>query len=101
MTTRCWRWTTSAATPAPSATESRPALIVFTSDHGENLFDDERQRFMHAHPDASRWDLEVPLMFWGMRPSTPYVQRNGSIWRSIAACAWGIMTCSPRCSISP
>ena len=29
-------------------------------DHGENLFDDERQRFMHAHPDASRWDLEVP-----------------------------------------
>ena len=25
-------------------------------------------------------------MFWGMRPSTPYVQRNGSIWRSIAAC---------------
>ena len=47
------------------ATESRPALIVFTSDHGENLFDDERQRFMHAHSDASRWDLEVPLMFWG------------------------------------
>lgn len=41
-----------------------PALLVFTSDHGENLFDDERQRFMHALTDPSKADTTVPLFFW-------------------------------------
>lgn len=41
-----------------------PALLVFTSDHGENLFDDERQRFMHALTSPSKADTTVPLFFW-------------------------------------
>lgn len=44
--------------------DPQPALLVYTSDHGENLFDDERQRFMHALKDPSRADTTVPLFFW-------------------------------------
>lgn len=44
--------------------DPEPALLVFTSDHGENLFDDERQRFMHALADPSKADTTVPLFFW-------------------------------------
>ncbi|KQY85392.1 MULTISPECIES: phosphoethanolamine transferase [Roseateles] len=44
--------------------ETRPALLVFTSDHGENLFDDSRNRFMHALQTPSSWDTQVPLIIW-------------------------------------
>lgn len=50
-------------------TETRPALLVFTSDHGENLFDDERGLFMHAQFGPTRHDIHVPLLFW---MNTPY-----------------------------
>ena len=45
-------------------TERRPALLIFTSDHGENLFDDSRHLFMHALHQPSSWDTRVPLLFW-------------------------------------
>lgn len=51
--------------------EQRPAVLVFTSDHGENLFDDQRQLFMHAQPGPTRYDTHVPLLVW-MNP--PYRQ---------------------------
>lgn len=44
--------------------EIRPTLLVFTSDHGENLFDDGRHRFMHALQTPSSWDTQVPLVIW-------------------------------------
>lgn len=44
--------------------ETRPTLLVFTSDHGENLFDDGRHRFMHALQTPSSWDTQVPLLIW-------------------------------------
>lgn len=44
--------------------DPEPALLVYTSDHGENLFDDDRQRFMHALADPSKADTTVPLFFW-------------------------------------
>lgn len=44
--------------------DPEPALLIFVSDHGENLFDDERQRFMHALQSPSRADTTVPLFFW-------------------------------------
>lgn len=50
---------------ASLATQQRPVLLLFTSDHGENLFDDERQRLMHAQNEVSRFELRVPLMIWG------------------------------------
>jgi len=44
--------------------ENRPAVMLFTSDHGENLFDDERQLFMHAQPVPTRYDTHVPMLVW-------------------------------------
>ncbi len=44
--------------------QERPVFVMYTADHGENLLDDERELFMHALPQASRYDLRVPLLFW-------------------------------------
>ena len=44
--------------------ESRPAVLVYTSDHGENLFDDARELFMHAQRGPTRHDTQVPLLVW-------------------------------------
>jgi glucan phosphoethanolaminetransferase (alkaline phosphatase superfamily) len=41
-----------------------PAVVLYTSDHGENLYDDERQLFMHIGPHPSRADTMVPMLFW-------------------------------------
>lgn len=45
-------------------TEKRPAVLVYTSDHGENLLDDGRKLFMHAQPGPTRYDTHVPLLVW-------------------------------------
>jgi glucan phosphoethanolaminetransferase (alkaline phosphatase superfamily) len=44
--------------------EQRPAVLLFTSDHGENLFDDERKLFMHTQRGPTRADTHVPLLAW-------------------------------------
>lgn len=49
--------------------EKRPAVLVYTSDHGENLFDDARELFMHAQRGPTRHDTHVPLLVW---MNTPY-----------------------------
>lgn len=42
----------------------RPAVVLYTSDHGENLGDDERQFFMHIGPQPTRAETMVPLLVW-------------------------------------
>lgn len=46
----------------------RPAVLLFTSDHGENLFDDERELFMHAQRIPTHVDTHVPLLVWMNAP---------------------------------
>lgn len=48
--------------------EQRPAVLLFTSDHGENLFDDQRQLFMHAQSRPTRYDTHVPMLAWMNAP---------------------------------
>ncbi len=38
--------------------------MLYTSDHGENIFDDDRRLFLHASPKASEYELRVPLIVW-------------------------------------
>lgn len=38
--------------------------LLYTSDHGENIFDDERGLFLHASPRPSMYELHVPLLVW-------------------------------------
>lgn len=46
-----------------AATGAQSAL-VYTSDHGENIFDDSRRLFLHASPVPSYYELHVPLIVW-------------------------------------
>ena len=39
--------------------------MVYISDHGEDVYDDERERFLHSSPDVSYYQLHVPLLIWG------------------------------------
>ena len=43
----------------------RAASMVYISDHGEDVYDDERERFLHSSPDVSYYQLHVPLLIWG------------------------------------
>lgn len=40
------------------------AVMIYTSDHGEDIFDDERGRFLHASPVPTYYQLHVPLIVW-------------------------------------
>ena len=42
----------------------RAAAMLYTSDHGENIFDDSRRLFLHASPRPSQYDTDVPLLVW-------------------------------------
>ena len=38
--------------------------LVYTSDHGEDIFDDERGLFLHASPCPSFYQVHVPFVVW-------------------------------------
>lgn len=38
--------------------------LLYTSDHGENIFDDSRGLFLHASPRPSAHELHVPMLAW-------------------------------------
>lgn len=40
------------------------SALLYTSDHGENLMDDHRKKFLHASPVPSYYELHIPLMIW-------------------------------------
>lgn len=44
--------------------DNATAAMLYTSDHGENIFDDERELFLHASPRPSAYELHVPLLVW-------------------------------------
>jgi glucan phosphoethanolaminetransferase (alkaline phosphatase superfamily) len=44
--------------------EPGEAFLLFTPDHGENLYDDARQLYEHALRTPTRWDTQVPAIFW-------------------------------------
>lgn len=40
------------------------AAMIYTSDHGEDIFDDCRHLFLHASPVPSYYQLHVPFLVW-------------------------------------
>ena len=46
------------------ATCQPTSAMLYTSDHGENIFDDDRRLFLHAAPKASDYELHVPFIIW-------------------------------------
>lgn len=42
----------------------RPAAMAYAADHGEDIFDDERDRFLHASPNPTYYQIHVPMLIW-------------------------------------
>ncbi|WP_101542857.1 lipid A phosphoethanolamine transferase [Bacteroides cutis] len=54
------------------------AAMLYTSDHGEDIFDDNRHLFLHASPVPSYYQIHVPFLIWmsdSYRKSYPELQQ--------------------------
>lgn len=40
------------------------ATLTYVSDHGEDIYDDNRERFLHASPTPTAQQLYVPMLIW-------------------------------------
>ena len=40
------------------------AALVYAADHGEDIYDDKRKRFLHASPIPTSYQLHVPMIVW-------------------------------------
>lgn len=55
------------------------SAMVYTSDHGEDIFDGNDGAFLHSSPVPSRYQLHVPLLVWlsaGYASAYPDVAAN-------------------------
>lgn len=44
--------------------DSRRVAMLYVSDHGEDIYDDKRNLFLHASPWPSYYQLHVPFLIW-------------------------------------
>jgi glucan phosphoethanolaminetransferase (alkaline phosphatase superfamily) len=58
------------------------AFVAFTSDHGENLMDDDRGLFAHSLKEPTRFDTRVPFIFWA---SSGWRAGNAARWDKLRA----------------
>lgn len=64
------------------ATE-RPSVMLYTSDHGEDIYDDDRNIYLHASPLPSYYQLHVPLIVWSSQSyAQAYPQRVSNMVRN-------------------
>jgi glucan phosphoethanolaminetransferase (alkaline phosphatase superfamily) len=38
--------------------------MIYVSDHGEDIFDDPRERFLHSSPTPTYYQIHVPMVVW-------------------------------------
>ena len=58
------------------------ASMLYTSDHGEDIFDDGRHLFLHASPVPSYYQLHVPFLLWtsdSYREEYPGIEKAASM----------------------
>lgn len=55
----------------------QPAVMLYTSDHGEDIYDDERGRFLHASPNPTYYHMHVPFIVWASQQ-----------WRALHPVQW-------------
>ncbi len=46
------------------ARQNAVASMVYLSDHGEDIFDDARGRYLHASPIPTYYQLHIPFVIW-------------------------------------
>ena len=47
-----------------SSLENTSSALLYCADHGEDLIDDERERFLHASPTTTAYQLYVASLAW-------------------------------------
>ena len=52
--------------------------VLYLSDHGEDMLDDKRERFLHASPVPTFYQLQIPFLVW---MSDAYIARNPEKYR--------------------
>jgi len=52
------------------------AALLYLADHGEDIFDDERGRFLHASPNPTYWQIHVPMIVSDVRELPPRLPRE-------------------------
>ena len=40
------------------------ATMIYSPDHGEDLLDDSRKRFLHASPIPTYYQIHIPFLMW-------------------------------------
>lgn len=40
------------------------SALLYSSDHGEDMLDDDRERFLHASPTTTCWQLHIASLAW-------------------------------------
>jgi glucan phosphoethanolaminetransferase (alkaline phosphatase superfamily) len=40
------------------------SAMIYVSDHGEDIFDDPRERFLHSSPTPTYYQIHVPMVVW-------------------------------------
>lgn len=58
-----------------------PAAMLYVSDHGEDIFDDSRERFLHSSPTPTYFQIHVPFLVW---VSDEFASGHPSITRALA-----------------
>lgn len=59
-----------------------PSAVLFVSDHGEDIYDDDRELFLHASPIPSLFQLHVPLLVWtSAEYNRAYPQKQKNLMR--------------------
>lgn len=56
------------------------AGLIYVSDHGEDIYDDDRHRFLHASPLPTYWQLRVPYVVW---TSPEYQAQFPAKWQAL------------------
>lgn len=60
--------------------EDCPACLLYSSDHGEDIFDDARERFLHASPTPTYHQLHVAMLSW---VSDRFCERHAAMARNL------------------
>ena len=53
--------------------------MVYVSDHGEDIFDDARERFLHSSPTPTFYQIHVPMLIW---MSDEFIDRHPGMYRN-------------------
>ena len=52
------------------------SYLYYISDHGENLYDDERNKLMHGYINVTNFEIEIPLIIWTSKEYNRFYQNK-------------------------